>query len=338
MKNFFTDTPMVTVVMAVYNSERTLSDAIDSVRAQTYDKWTLICVNDGSTDGSLDILKKYSLIDKRISYINKKNEGAAAARACAYRKVTTPYVIFLDSDDRFSDDLLFNVIDCAYRTDADAIAPNFLSQHSDNSFSDWNKDNNLQIGQTMTGEDAFKRLFICPSMHGCNLWKTELIKKFATCDEIVHYSMNADEYIQRLLFLNCKKVVISRGTYIYNYNSDSTTKKFSIKHLGYLDTCKKYLELIDQYSIDEDTASIIKEYYFRHIIHLQIRYFESYDLLKCFERGEIKKKLKEAYKDAIQYKKYIHFSEKKNGWLYKSLSVTNYYLFLLICKISSKFR
>ena len=106
---------IVTVVMAVYNASKTLHRAIDSLINQTYSNWLLICVNDGSTDNSLEILQQYALNDPRIKVLSQKNGGPAAARAKAYEIVSTPYAIILDSDDTYSSDLLECLTETALR-------------------------------------------------------------------------------------------------------------------------------------------------------------------------------------------------------------------------------
>ena len=72
--------PLVSIITPVYNAEKYLKTCIDSVLKQTYTNWELILVNDGSTDGSLDIIKQYAQLDVRIKYIDKINEGPSLSR------------------------------------------------------------------------------------------------------------------------------------------------------------------------------------------------------------------------------------------------------------------
>ena len=72
--------PLVSIITPVYNAEKYLKTCIDSVLKQTYTNWELILVNDGSTDGSLDIIKQYAQLDVRIKYIDKINEGQSLSR------------------------------------------------------------------------------------------------------------------------------------------------------------------------------------------------------------------------------------------------------------------
>ncbi len=68
---------MLSVIVPIYNGERYLKDFIENVQSQTYKEFELILVNDGSTDNTESICKKYEELDPRIVLINKKNEGLA---------------------------------------------------------------------------------------------------------------------------------------------------------------------------------------------------------------------------------------------------------------------
>ena len=65
----------VSIIVPIYNVEQYLEECMDSIVGQTLEDLEIICVNDGSTDGSLDILKKYAAADDRIIIIDKENEG-----------------------------------------------------------------------------------------------------------------------------------------------------------------------------------------------------------------------------------------------------------------------
>ena len=91
--------PVLSVIIPVYNTEKYLIKCLDSVINQTFKSMEVICVNDGSTDNSLDILKKYQVIDDRIKIINKKNGGLSSARNIGIEHAQGSYITFIDSDD-----------------------------------------------------------------------------------------------------------------------------------------------------------------------------------------------------------------------------------------------
>ncbi len=93
--------PSVSIVTPTYNRAEYLKEAIESVLAQTYQDWELIVVDDGSSDHTVQVLRKFMKDDNRIHYIKKENNGAAAARNTALHQVTGKYIAFIDDDDRW---------------------------------------------------------------------------------------------------------------------------------------------------------------------------------------------------------------------------------------------
>ena len=88
------------IVCPVYNSEKYLSAAIDSVLEQDYKNWELVLVDDGSLDNSREIMSEYSERDSRIRLVHQDNSGPGAARNAGIEHSTGDYLVFLDSDDR----------------------------------------------------------------------------------------------------------------------------------------------------------------------------------------------------------------------------------------------
>ena len=120
----------ISVIIPVYNDEKHLGECLDSVSNQTLDDIEIICINDGSTDSSLEILNEYST-DKRITIITQTNQGSAIARNKGLDIAQGEYIGFLDADDiyinRQSLEIMF---DAAKKHDASMISANlkFLTQ------------------------------------------------------------------------------------------------------------------------------------------------------------------------------------------------------------------
>ncbi|MBR3236712.1 glycosyltransferase [Candidatus Saccharibacteria bacterium] len=92
----------ISVIVPVYNVEEYLPKCLNSLTSQTEKDIKIICVDDGSTDGSLAILKEYEKKDKRILVVSKKNGGLSSARNAGLLKCDTEYVMFCDSDDFYA--------------------------------------------------------------------------------------------------------------------------------------------------------------------------------------------------------------------------------------------
>lgn len=89
----------VSIVIPIYNIRNYLFDCLRSVLEQTLQEIEIICVNDGSTDGSKEIIEYFSKLDGRIKVIDKENGGLGAARNSGFDLATGKYVVFLDGDD-----------------------------------------------------------------------------------------------------------------------------------------------------------------------------------------------------------------------------------------------
>ncbi len=117
--------PLVSVIIPVYNVEKYLRECLDSVCNQTLEDIEIICVDDGSTDGSLRILRDYEAKDSRFKIYTQKNKFAGVARNNGFLHATGKYCIFLDSDDWFDKNLLKKTYLKAEKEQADIVAFNF---------------------------------------------------------------------------------------------------------------------------------------------------------------------------------------------------------------------
>ena len=93
-------TPYFSLLFPAYNAQGTVARALESVLAQDFDDWELIAVDDGSTDGTLELLRAYAARDERITVIAQANAGCAAARAVAQQAAHGNYLVKFDADDR----------------------------------------------------------------------------------------------------------------------------------------------------------------------------------------------------------------------------------------------
>ena len=91
--------PKLSIIVPIYNSEKYLKECLDSLVNQTFKDIEIICVNDGSTDGSLNIIKHFAQNDSRIKIINQENKGQSAARNAGLKIARSEWVTFIDSDD-----------------------------------------------------------------------------------------------------------------------------------------------------------------------------------------------------------------------------------------------
>lgn len=117
---------LVSVIVPVYNAEKYLEEAVESVREQTYTDWELILVENGSEDRSLELCLAYEKKDPRIRTIREKQRGIAAARNRGMEKARGDRLMFLDSDDYLADPETIERLACKMdRTGADIVVGNY---------------------------------------------------------------------------------------------------------------------------------------------------------------------------------------------------------------------
>lgn len=101
--------PLFSIIIPVYNVEQYLHQCLDSILAQDFNNYEVICVNDGSTDGSWQILEEYAGKYSQIKITNRQNAGTASARNDGMQQAQGDYIWFVDSDDWILEDSLFKL-------------------------------------------------------------------------------------------------------------------------------------------------------------------------------------------------------------------------------------
>ena len=116
----------VSIIMPIYNAERFLHQSLGSVVDQTLKNIEIICVNDGSTDSSLSMMKQYAAEDKRIRIIDKANGGYGQSMNCGLRIAKGEYIGILEPDDFMSKDMLETLYNIAKKNNADVVKSNYF--------------------------------------------------------------------------------------------------------------------------------------------------------------------------------------------------------------------
>ena len=110
---------LVSVIIPIFNAEKTLNYTLNSIMNQKYKSLEIICIDDGSTDNSIQILQMMRDKDKRIKILQQENHYAGVARNKGMEIAKGKYLIFLDSDDYFYDNMIVEMVDLAEKTNAD---------------------------------------------------------------------------------------------------------------------------------------------------------------------------------------------------------------------------
>ncbi len=113
--------PAVSVLVPIYNVERYIREALDSLVAQTLDDFEVVCINDGSQDGSRQIVQEYLDADPRFRVIDKDNSGYGASINMGLQQARGRYIAILESDDFFEPDALQTLVKLADAANADVV-------------------------------------------------------------------------------------------------------------------------------------------------------------------------------------------------------------------------
>ena len=114
--------PLISVVIPAYNAEQFLDETLESVLSQTYENWECIIVNDGSTDNTESVAKKWCEKDSRFRLTNKENGGLSSARNWGIKESKAEYIAFLDADDILTSDSLEVRINVLIEQNVDLVA------------------------------------------------------------------------------------------------------------------------------------------------------------------------------------------------------------------------
>ena len=118
----------VSIIIPVYNAQKYLRRCLDSLINQTLKEIEIICINDGSTDNSLNILKEYEQNDSRIIIINQENSGIGKARNSGIKIAKGEYIGFVDADDWVDKDYYEKLYNAAKKYDSDIAAGDFYRE------------------------------------------------------------------------------------------------------------------------------------------------------------------------------------------------------------------
>ncbi|KIL35394.1 glycosyl transferase family 2 [Cohnella kolymensis] len=120
--------PRVSIVVPIYNVESYLSRSLDSLLAQTLADIEIIAVNDGSTDGSAEVLKQYAMKDGRVVVIDKRNGGVSSARNAGIQAARGEFIGFVDPDDWVNTEMYAEMYDAAIEEEADIVMCSYMRE------------------------------------------------------------------------------------------------------------------------------------------------------------------------------------------------------------------
>lgn len=171
------DAPKVSVLVPICNVGRYLEECLDSLVAQSFTDFEVLCINDGSTDGSLAIIHRYMEADARFRVIDKPNSGYGASMNMGLANAIGEYIAILESDDFFEPNALELLVDAAERNQSDVVKADFYlywstPQERDELFRIVDEQ---EVGRTVRPIDDLAIFFRKPSIWSA-LYRTNFLK------------------------------------------------------------------------------------------------------------------------------------------------------------------
>lgn len=315
---------LVTIIMPIYNASKYLNLSIESVLKQSYKNFTLLLIDDGSTDNSIEIIQEYKKKDDRIIVINKENGGVCNARNIGLKMTKTKYVTFIDHDDEYDKDFLKNILMLIESKELDLVKCS-----RKNVFIDLN---GLSLGYNecnysdsiYESKDLYKNILsICKSEIWGSVWngiyKTSLFKENKLIFNENYKNGNEDIDISVDLLFKANKVgIISYiGYYHYYRIGQSTSMKFNEKQIT------SRLEVINK-EIDYLKVNNLEKYKDEFLAYHLLDYFKI--LFFAFDL-QMQRKYINIISDKIDIKSILSVNLMKKV---KKMSRKNYIEFLLI--------
>ena len=330
---------MISVIIPVYNVEKYLRKCLESVINQTYKDIEIICVNDGSTDGSLAILNEYAQKDDRIKVINKNNGGLSSARNSGLDSANGEYCYFVDSDDWIELNTLEKLVNIIEKNDVETVVHSMVNI----------PENNLCIGMSNSVQRWFDKKIKpngvynipieinkdIPSIAWNKLYKMNIINKYHC--RFSEGLINEDELFLWTYMIHCKKYYFLNEV-LYNYfrRTDSImgTRDNSPKILDILDIQEKIYEAVKQYKNIEDYKEYLTTNYINVVNDLYNRMPKKYrktaykKIKEYYENTNHDKRILKLYKD-YKYKNLKQFiqgifsvtNEKNDNFVGKQIKI-----------------
>ncbi|MGD6831881.1 glycosyltransferase family 2 protein [Sutcliffiella halmapala] len=325
--------PKISIIVPVYNTEKYLRQCFDSLINQTFRDIEIIAVNDGSQDGSIEILNKYKEKDKRIVVLDLENQGPSGARNSGLEEAKGEFVMFVDSDDWMNLDTCEKVYYEAKINDADTVLFCYTSESSSGSVEKYLFENEKK---TFNEQEVFDELFCgVLGLKGeklknpkkldalvsvwAKLYKTKIIKE-NNLSYIDLKLVPSECQLFNLQYMEHSKRVVYLNECLYHYRRNNVTSFTK----GYReDLFKKWLYWIDY----------VNEYLEKNINNESV--YDAYYSRICFSviplsgNSMKQKTFKKTYTELRKILNNAHYKEAYNKFDYKKLPIHWKVYFLL---------
>ncbi|QQP69547.1 glycosyltransferase family 2 protein [Carnobacterium sp. CS13] len=312
--------PLISIVVPIYNVEKYLDECIQSIINQTYKNLEVLLINDGSTDSSLDICKKYKE-DKRIIIINKKNEGLSQTRQTGIDLLSGKYFCTIDPDDYINSEYIAVMYNKIIQTEADICVcsrVDFSNNHNRKILLDVSTDFVKQLKKADI-ENSYiyysKKIVLSDSWN--KMYQTEFIKKTNIRFTLDNKYNGTDLLFNHLLLLHCPKITTVNDI-LYNHRiveGSRVHRKNKEMQQGFFIIIEAIAEEARKLDFDEQIKIQVS------LLYIELQKLAASDLYYESETRKIKRskyymfieKFKEFYEENLYINlKEVHFKKFTN--------------------------
>ena len=298
------------IIIPAFNAEKTIEYALSSVIKQSFTDFEVIIINDGSTDNTTEMCERFILTDNRFKTIQQANLGASAARNNGIKSATGDYVVFLDSDDCYSADYLFELkkmID--EQTDCDNYWCSF-----DTDIKSTTSDSNTSIVELF---DKTQIMDLHAKMYDNVLWNKAFKRDILIKNQIFmpeDLSLGED-LIFNLRYLDCTNGKIAINTSpLYHYstaNNNSLDRKYRSDLLEIFQRIDQtLLNYLNKWNVDDSQMQL---YYNSVFFHFEKVLYNTYRPECCLSKREKKK----YNSNILKNKQFQHALNQSNCYINK---------------------
>ena len=280
----------VSVIMPVYNGSDYLAEAIDCVLNQTHDDLELICVDDGSTDNSLDLLTDYEQKDNRVRVFSQKNQGGGAARNFALSHVSGKYLYFMDADDKIKLDAFSQLIGEMEDKNLDFIifsAINYASDTGEKFKTPYYSMEKLKAfgeGKVFSFDDLGDLIFDISVTPWCKFYNAQFVLN-SGARFLENSIFHDNQFFWEVLF-NAKRMSFIDGYYYTRRrHSASSTGAGDERYVNIINVVNNIIKLFEKYNQLDRFKQIL---YNKKVLWIYTRYVEISDEFKQIFYTEMK--------------------------------------------------
>ena len=210
--------PLISVIIPVYNTEKYISDCLNSLISQTEKNIEILAVDDGSTDNSLKILQQYAALHSNIKVFSQKNAGPGVARNLALRKAKGKYIMFCDSDDMYKPTICQEMAQIMENKRVDFAICDMESLENKTTIS-----NIRQKGFQIINPNLFPEIAVGII---CFIFRTDVLRKYEILFPPSFYAEDV-AFIYKYIFISRQFFALDKKLYILRHRADSLTQSLT---------------------------------------------------------------------------------------------------------------